>query len=260
MKPIVKQAEPAALTQFRQIYPEANWEGLRQANPPVYPHLKAQLRQDQGGLCAYCEIDLKPKKSPQEVDDFRIEHFHPKSDIHGHWTLNWSNMLGVCHGGSQRRVTESGQRFTENKRDHSCDVPKGAKALDDIILNPLNIPKTPALFHFDRAMGSMRVDQKACAQTGISAEKAQATIDHLHLNSSRLLRMRQQVLDHLNEQLMTLMDDGLTLQQARDRLALAYLSKNHEGLWPVAFFSAIRHYLGQSAESQLTKENSAPSS
>ncbi|ABK45432.1 conserved hypothetical protein [Magnetococcus marinus MC-1] len=254
MKRIDKQREPKPLKRYRKQHPKASWDALRTAHPAVYPAIKKQLLTDQGGLCAYCEIDLKIRKKPREIDDFRVEHFHPKSDTSGNWSLDWSNMLGVCHGGSQRHVTASGERFSENKRDHSCDVPKGSQHWEQVILNPLQLPHAPSLFRFDRAMGSVRVDEHACAVAGIEVARVQATIDLLNLDCSRLQRMRQRVLDHLNEQLIVLVEQGHTLQQARDRLARAYLTKNHKDFWPVAFFSAIRHYLGQSAERALRNQ------
>ena len=64
-----------------------------------------------------------------------MEHFYPKSEtdfaVHN-YHLDWQNLLGVCHGGSQPNVEDAEERFSKRKIDRSCDVPKGGKLLTSV--------------------------------------------------------------------------------------------------------------------------------
>lgn len=248
MKRLTKGIEPARLSQFRTNHPSGIWEkfasqtGRKQA-------VQDQLKADQGGLCAYCEIDLL-EKNTEALADFRVEHFYPKSDSTSsrNWHLDWQNLLGCCHGGSQRHVVDASQRFTSPES--SCDVPKGEKNLDGIILNPLQIPAFPKLFSCDRSTGTFSVDSDACEQAGINAVVAQNTIDELNLDAERLKRFRKVTLNNLNTQMTSLVREGLSIGEAREKLAKMTLRKNSAGYWP-KFFTSIRSYLGHAAEEQL---------
>lgn len=248
MKNIVKGAEPVALAQYAATHPHNSWDQLRK-DLPLRRAVQQRLSKDQGGLCAYCEVDLKPATDNGQAD-LRVEHFHPKSDqVAGHnWHLDWQNLLAVCHGGSQADVVDAAQRHTSPN--HSCDVPKGNNDWDTTILNPLQVPSYPCLFQFDRSSGAMQVDRNNCQMAAIDAAKAQATVDNLHLDSARLRNLRKPVLDKLNEQLRNMGHAGIPLEEARQRLARATLTKNANQHWP-SFFSAIRNYLGEAAERQL---------
>lgn len=252
MKKILKGTEPAELAQYRQSNPTATWQQCT-TEYNRKDQIQQQLKLDQGGLCAYCEIDLKPA-SANNAADFRVEHFHPKSDVSTphNWHLDWQNLLACCHGGSRSDVVDAANRNTSP--DHSCDVPKANNDWDNIILNPLQLPAFPGLFEFNRADGSIRVSIAYCQQAGVDQIKAQATIDNLCLNATRLRTLRKAVLDRLNQQLRDRMLAGDTLEEATIRLAQAQLQKNAQGYWP-AFFSAIRDYLGAAAETQLNTIN-----
>ena len=254
MKKIVKGVEPPELINYRQQNPTGTWERFRR-NKSRYVAVKNQLINDQGALCAYCEIDLKQTSQATEKDDFRVEHFHPKSDnTSGHnWHLDWNNLLGCCHGGSERGVVDAtpvsrAGRFGAG--DHSCDVPKGNNNWDYVIFNPLILPASPLLFVFQRASGSIGINQQNCLEANISLQTAQDTIDNLSLDSARLRRLRTETLDSINANLRQKMGEGMTLDEARRDIAQRMLRKNAAGRWP-AFFSAIRDYLGQAAEEQL---------
>ena len=81
MKRIFKNPEaPEALREFAEQYPDETWEHFRRANRRGYREVKKQLLEDQHGLCAYCEINIKFADEEGEVDDFRVEHFYPKSE------------------------------------------------------------------------------------------------------------------------------------------------------------------------------------
>ena len=209
---------------------------------------------DQGGLCAYCEIDLIDVPVGTGSADFRVEHFHPKNDsnISKNWHLEWNNLFACCHGGSERNVVNSSLRFTSP--DVSCDVPKGSKILDGTILNPLSIPKFPNLFDFDRSTGSIKANITAAASSGLPVSKLQSTIDELNLDAPRLRKFRRTTLGQINRSLQVQLNKGLSINQAKTKLAQAYLRKDSKGNWP-AFFSAIRSYLGSEAEDHLKNIN-----
>lgn len=164
MKRVYKSPrEPEALKKYRQLFPEETWAHFRHRSSS-YRQVKEQIIKDQHGLCAYCEISIKLAEDVAEVDDFRVEHFFPKGATmeHGHnYHLDWRNLLGVCHGGSQRDVPDAEWRFSASKRDRSCDVPKGGKEITDIILNPLKIPGNVRLFRYAEHNGRMYVDEEA---------------------------------------------------------------------------------------------------
>lgn len=247
MKKIVKGAEPDGLAVYRVANPNDTWDNFTD-DSSRRDDVHKQLKQDQGGLCAYCEVDLKP--AGIGVADFRVEHFHPKSDsnIENNWHLDWGNLLACCHGGSQRYVVDAEQRYTSP--DNSCDVPKGENVWDAVILNPLHIPASPCLFRFVRSDGSMSVDNQRCVDVGVDAVKAQNTIDMLRLDSVRLRILRKAELDRVSDELSQLMEGGSSIGAARQKLAKALMKKDAHGNWP-KFFSALRCYLGRAAEAQL---------
>jgi uncharacterized protein (TIGR02646 family) len=251
MKKILKSAAPEKLEIYRLARPAGTWDQCSR-NKSRREQIQNQLRSNQGGLCAYCEIDLKPKNTT-EAADFRVEHFHPKSDTSTphNWHLDWQNLLACCHGGSRPDVVDAGSRFATP---HSCDVPKGENDWDNVIFNPLHLPAYPCLFQVNRPDGSISINQANCIQAGVDLLKAQATIDNLNLNAVRLKNLRKPVLNQLNSQLRKLVDSGYTVDDARNRLAQAALKKDNNKHWP-AFFSAIRDYLGEAAEQQLRAIN-----
>lgn len=247
MKKVQKGTEPEKLKQYRQSNLSNTWKQCTE-DFARKKQIHDKLKLDQGGLCAYCEIDLKPANNA-DTADFRVEHFHPKEDSSTYnWNLDWQNLLACCHGGSRNDVVDAADRHTSP--DHSCDVPKDNKVLDDIILNPLNLPAYPCLFKFNRVDGSISVNIARCQQAGVDEEKAQATINKLRLDARRLRDLRKPILEELNDQLRDMVRVGYTPQNARMRLAKAMLKKNDGGHWP-AFFSSIRDYLGDAAEQQL---------
>ena len=188
MKRVQKSPEePELLTRYRQRYPRDTWDKFHHRSRDGYRQVKRQILQDQHGLCAYCEINIKLTDEEDRVDDFRVEHFHPKVGTENeerNYHLEWKNMLGVCHGGSQPRVAEAGYRFSRSKEDRSCDVPKGGKSINAEILNPLQIPAREMLFCYDSFSGAMSVDEERCPE--MLRKKASNTITELNLNAPRL--------------------------------------------------------------------------
>lgn len=250
MKNILKGTEPALLRQYRINRPNQTWDKFKQRRSRRQ-QLKSTVIADQGGICAYCEIDLKGADNHGNAD-FRVEHFHPKSDdtTAHNWHLNWQNLLGCCHGGSCKNVLDAASRFTSP--DHSCDVPKGDRNLSGIILNPLTLPAFPPIFSCDRASGELKTALANCQQASVSAAQATNTLDELRLNAQRLTNLRITVLNKLNVDMQRLIQSGMDVGPARLRLAGRLLRKDNNGHWP-PFFSTIRAYLGNEAEQHLTQ-------
>jgi len=252
MKRVLKGIEPPLLTQYRSNTPANTWEKFKQSSSRRQ-QLKKLITEHQGGLCAYCEIDLKDADAHGNAD-FRVEHFHPKSDTStGHnWHLDWNNLLGCCHGGSNSKVVDAHKRFTSPNL--SCDVPKAHKDLTGTILNPLELPAFPAIFKCDRVSGELSVITNNCATAGIPEIQAEQTLTELCLNAERLTDFRKAVLQKLNEEIAQRVNSGMGIDQARRTLAAQQLRKNSKGHWP-PFFSSIRSYLGADAEQHLQSIN-----
>lgn len=252
MKKVLKSAEPGLLTAYRTANPTNTWEQLKRSDARRNS-LSEQLKTDQAGLCAYCEIKLLSRTAQGEAD-FRVEHFHPKSDqsTAHNWHLDWQNLLGCCHGGSRSDVVDATSRFTSPE--HSCDVPKKDKNLDAVILNPLLIPAFPPLFLAERSSGKLKVNATNCQTAGVSTANAQNSIDELKLDAQRLNRFRKTLLDDLNLKLRQLSARGLPESDALARLSTMLLSKDSQQHWP-AFFTTIRSYLGSAAETHLHQIN-----
>ncbi|QDG58882.1 retron system putative HNH endonuclease [Pseudomonas sp. NIBRBAC000502773] len=151
MKKTLKDSvTPPLLEAYINTKPQNEWNQFTK-NSARRDQIHKALRSDQGSVCAYCEIDLIPANSKGSAD-FRVEHFHPKSDktTTRNWGLEWNNLLAVCHGGSRKDVVDAKARHT---KPYTCDVPKANNIWDDVILNPLNLKSGPCLFKFDRSTG-----------------------------------------------------------------------------------------------------------
>jgi len=258
MKVCLKGMIPALLEQYQSDNPGANWEQFKNECQQGYKDVQDQLQLNQGNLCCYCEIDTKQGLGIG-IDDFRVEHFHPKSDKSNekhNWALDWQNMLGCCHGGSERYVTENNHRFVPEKTDRHSDVLKANFVWDNEVLNPLEIPAFPILFKANRKDGSLSVQEENCHKVGISLTKANNCLhpQKLNLNSVRLKSLRKATLDALNEQIEAALSGGQTIEGAVSNLAKAELQKDNKQHWP-PFFTTIRSYLGKTAEGYLTSIN-----
>lgn len=258
MKSCLKGIAPDLLNQYKSNHPNAEWEHFKNECQEGYEKVQIQLRQDQSNLCCYCEIETKQGLGNGK-DDFRVEHFHPKSDKsdpNRNWGLEWQNMLGCCHGGQEKYVTDSSNRFIPKHTERHSDVLKQNHIWDGEILNPLEIPPFPIFFHAHRSDGSLSVLQSNCFDSGICTEKANNCLDSekLNLNSEILKGLRKKAMDALNEQIGVELSHGLSMDQVMIKIVKAQLRKNEDGHWPT-FFTTVRSYLGQVAEVYLNSIN-----
>lgn len=155
MKRVLKGDEPVTLTTYRNAAPLSSWEQMKtdphNGGQQAYADCRRDGIQDQKGLCAYCEIDIRDN-NPLKC---RVEHFHPKSDtITSHnWALDWQNMLTVCNGGNNPHIANSGFHLKPTDENLSCDAHKDrmiqtkrlAKDCEGWILNPLQLEAFPSL-------------------------------------------------------------------------------------------------------------------
>lgn len=263
MKRVLKGDEPASLQNFRAAQPQATWDELRvdaqNAGRQTYADIRTQTHQDQGGLCAYCEIDIRendPLKS-------RIEHFHPKSDTASatNWALDWPNMLAVCAGGSHK-YGEQPHTLEPLDQNLSCDAHKDRmiqqgklpESCEGWLLGPLDLPAWPSLFSLNKFDGKLSPDGTACAAAApcrdnrhiSAADMVQHTIDMLNLNCERLCKARLQVIWDIERNKKRLREANIPPSQALSQLAQRYFRTR----WP-QFFTAICLCLGPAADAHL---------
>ena len=232
------------LSEYLQSNPNSKWKGdggfYKSASKEQVTEIYNSIYADQGGICAYCEIMLKWPTS-EFTNDFRVEHFHPEEDLgdNGHnYSLDWLNLIGCCHGGSSQTSRSFGDEHT-GKRFHSCDVPKGNKILDNVILNPLvDIPIDSSFFDF-KEDGSIVVG-KNCSEN--MKVKSQQTINELNLDCLRLKKFRAAIIDQLRDTIEMETSDILNDEE----INLKITQLREELLTPLIkpeFYSTINWYL-----------------
>lgn len=96
----------------------------------------------------------------------------------------------------------------------------------------------------------MLVDRTTCPK--YLRRKAKRTIRELNLNAPRLMRMRLEVIQTMQDTISEYMQQGYELEEILDTLASNYLFPNNENQC-LPFFSVIRWYLGDAAEMALKK-------
>lgn len=256
MKKIIKSVEPQSLTDYRALYPTDDWKKgfSKNAGREGVTAVRNSLLQEQGGLCVYCEIDLKISENAN--NDFRVEHFYPDNPETTasrvgdgvNYSLHWDNLFGCCHGGSVSTVVDNSVRC--NPPDYHCDIHKANNDLTDFLLNPLtDVPSFPAIFTFNE-------DGKIFINEGLDdvlIDRATRTIESLRLNSATLDKLREAVISKLNDELLAMQERGDELGYSLCFLAETYLSKNEGGKYNSPFFSAVRWYLGPDAETFLER-------
>jgi len=244
MKRVLKaQQEPPELTTYRERFAcapaEQIWTKFKKAKERR-ERVKKQLRDDQRGLCAYCENALIP-------DDESVEHFVARDADHGR-ELDWANLLLCCAGGERplpEEVADGDVRY-DPEGTKTCGLAKWKSTA--AILNPLVLPHTPRLFKFKSETGEIEPDEDECVKAGVDVQLAHNTITILGLKAGRLNVAR---LALMNQLLGELADAGptepYTLGRERE-LAGMYLPQT--GFLP-AFFTTVRFSLGVGAEVHL---------
>jgi|GEM_PF-2513177 len=244
MKRIRKsELEPPALTAYKDRFQHAptqqTWakfktQALRRNN------IKDQLRHDQRGLCCYCENTLLP-------DDESVEHFIARNVDHN-LELEWSNFLLCCLGGERplsEEIADGASRY-EPGGTKTCGHAKLASSA--IILNPLAIPAFPRLFCVRSESSEIIADEDKCNEAGIDPLLVSDTIEKLGLQTGRLNRARQAIMETLTLQLTEDAADAPFSVDRERRLAAEQIPK--AGVLP-GFFTTIRFFLGDGGEEYL---------
>lgn len=264
MKCVLKGREPNTLASYRNAVPVATWAQLkddaRYAGRDAYSDCRSELLIQQGGLCAYCEIDIRDN-DPLKC---RVEHFHPKSDVSSqhNWALDWQNMLAVCNGGSYRHIAVGGFYLEPMNENLSCDAYKDRMIqsgklpaqCDGWILNPIQLSAFPVLFALEKHTGKLFPNPVTCSnplslinnQHATVEVLVQHTIDMLNLNCERLTTARLLIVRDIENSKKKHRLAGFSSQQGLGNLAQRYFQYR----W-TAFFSTIRLCLGQAAEDYL---------
>ena len=234
--------EPEPLGEYRARFARApkppGWKDFTK-DPRRREPVKARLRDDQRGLCAYCENRLTP-------EDESVEHFIPRS-IAPESELEWTNLLLCCGGGATRQTDVStGEDSPFDAASRTCGHAKGA-ALGPI-LNPLELPVFPCLFRFTLEIGEIQPDPDSCLAGKVDSVLAEQTMTVLALRSGRLNRARLAV---LNELLAQLAADGAAPAFSVERAAEIAAQQLPAGGDLPAVFTTIRWFLGTATEERL---------
>jgi uncharacterized protein (TIGR02646 family) len=200
--------------------------------------VKRQLWLDQGGICAYCEIDLA--EADQSVEHHVPAHLTNK-DVD--WDLRWANLLLTCLGGSEPSLQGEGdyRYIAPPNAEKCCGFYKYGS--EEEVLNPLKIDPWIPLFRVGLTTGKISPDPSACGAAGIDPDLVWRTVSLLNLNCFRLQKNRLAVINGLLED----SEDSTDLE-----LAALYLNRNSDGCWP-AFFTTFRFFLCNAAESHLAE-------
>lgn len=263
MKRVRKSDEPPSLRDFRCSRPGASWDEMRGdahfGGMRAYDDVRDTTARDQGGLCAYCEIEIDPANALR----IRVEHFHSKADIQPgaiNWALHWPNMLAVCLGGGNPAL--GAPHFAKPLQlNLSCDshkarfehIGKLAIPCDGDVLNPLLAPANPSLFKYLHSDGKLEPDPVACSATVIAGNRHASTealvartIEVFNLNCPRLRDARRTVAWAIEHDKKMARSEGLPAPQGLARIAERRLARRFPQL-----LTTVRACLGQAAETYL---------
>ncbi|WP_167459631.1 retron Ec78 anti-phage system effector HNH endonuclease PtuB [Rahnella variigena] len=230
------------LSSYLRTHPEAKWKDdfRNEVSAEELNAIYDEIYTDQKGICAYCEITLK-WPTDAFTNDFRVEHFHPENcgdDNRHNYSLDWNNLLGCCHGGTQQ-TARSYSNKSFGKHNHSCDAPKANKILDDVILNPLlDLPVDKTFFSFNED-GNISVSTN-CPEN--MRNKAQSTINELNLDCDRLCEFRKTIIDKLREEIESEVND-VEDADALERITLQLRQELLSSINRNEFHSTIDWYL-----------------
>ena len=229
---------------YEKRYPDDKWDNFSNySSGRLYKRLKKQIFQEQGELCAYCES--KVEKSYKQ----RVEHINDKSNSTAtdNLHLQWTNLIGVCLGGSDIQNREN--PLFPTPANLSCDAYKGHKNISyEEILNPLETEAFPSLFKFNKRSHELEVNECKCQEAGIDTQFVKDTIVNLNLNCDRLKTARHQILIAYNREV----EKG---RKAKDREVMKKLANKWFSQKFPSFFTTRRDLLGKHAEEYLLRVN-----
>lgn len=188
MRSIEKGLEPQILSRLRKE--KSSWDLYGDERDP----LRQSLLEEQRGLCAYCMGRVHASES--KTNRMEIEHRVPRSDqIEGHARMfDWSNLLGVCTGGSS-------------------DEPHCGRSKDDrlIRLDPTRHP-VEDFFRYN-VQGSILPSKSV---SNAISESLLDDLQILELNTPKLVRNRRRVVQGLRKALKSATNYRKVLNRLQD--------------------------------------------
>ena len=169
----------AGLADYLATAIAADWEGFgSHCSGASLRELRACLTRNQHGLCAYCEIEVKPLPGQSQ-----IEHVVPRSEpARGKAkALDITNLVACCLGGSKRK---SGSSRRPHRSGLSCGQAK-AELSDPDFVDPRTLPTAPSLLSVGYD-GRLEADAAACQSAGWRPARIRRTVAVSNLNTERL--------------------------------------------------------------------------
>ena len=229
---------PGLAEYLNAVGDNANWNEFRSHNAgAAYRELRDALIQNQHGLCAYCEIEIKEWRR-------QVEHVIPQSSDRTK-SLDIANMVACCLGGTRPMPDEDHYRMPV-KHNMSCGQTKGNQ-IDKNFLDPRILPALPSLMRvIDN--GLIEADENACQRAGFFPDHVTRTIEILNLNAERLRLAREKRWNGLEEELGQIDDSDMMNDWIR-----AVLIPDADDLL-VSFFTTTRCYFGPLGERVLARQ------
>lgn len=206
MMQINKSQSPNELTIYAIHNPDDTWDNFRNNNSKDAKKIKKKIFEEQNYICAYCEMDL----SEDNVHEHhrRVEHFNSKSGWkvgeRPNLNLDWTNVIGVCIGGTDRNSLEQFV-MPDNK---SCDSFKEhletncgeSKFWLGKIVSPLEKNLNSDMFDYSLKSGKLEINVESANLKTFehndfvtSSELLQETLVKLNINCDRLNLARREV-------------------------------------------------------------------
>ncbi|MFL5347598.1 MAG: retron system putative HNH endonuclease [Hyalangium sp.] len=185
MRPIVRSAEPPALTAWKALASpdwQPSWDNFQK---PQKPEVWGVLLRDQGFVCCYCEQRVDMRGS--HIEHLQARHAAP------HLALEFTNLLASCQGELPKEPAHCGH----------------LKGYAPLSVHPL-MPDCREFFVFDSA-GGIRPTSDPARTT-----MAQSAIGTLGLDIPKLIAMRRDAIDGAVE----FLSEGPSEQEIRQFIAV----------------------------------------
>ena len=225
---------PGLVGYLNAVGSTANWEDFRSHNSGAsYRELRDALTQNQHGLCAYCEIEIKGRRR-------QIEHVIPQSSDKTK-ALDIANMVASCMGGTVSVSDEDHYRMPL-RHNMSCGPAKGNQN-DENFIDPRILPVLPSLIRvIDN--GLIEADKNACQLAGFLPDHVTRTIEILNLNAERLRLAREKRWNGLEEELKQIEEElGKIDDQKINAWIRSELTPDEDDRL-VSFFTTTRSFFG----------------
>jgi len=226
--------------------PNKQWAAFYNEHPAAYKSAGERLYENQGGLCAYCEIELTDNNR-------QIEHIIPKqrSSATTDYTFDFDNLLLCCKGGTNINSPFKDQFAPDLAKSDNCSC--GEKKGDNPAIkfaSPYQLPAIPLVsiyYHPDNGV-SFEVDEEACARESIDPAIVDETLRTLGLNCPRLKRNRREIWKALEDEYADLPETDL--DKALLELAEAHLTPQ-DGQLPAYISTRFLFLLADLTDQQL---------